>query len=160
MCPFYKKIKLVRYKKQVNSWLRRIEKDRGKYLIVCTGHQAEPGSILDRISKDETPLHLVQGDNVIFSSSVIPTPINIATRDLMDKKLKSKGVRIQTDVHVSGHGGREDLRDLVELLKPKHIIPAHGTLQQETPMIELAKELGYRAGENAHLSTNGKVLKF
>lgn len=159
-CPFYNKIKLVRYKKQVNSFLRNIEKDPGKYLIVCTGHQAEPGSILDRICKDETPFRFKSGDNVIFSSSVIPTPVNIAARELLDRILKKKGVRVQTDVHVSGHGGREDLRDLLEILKPKHIIPAHGSLQQETPMIELANELGYKSGETAHLVTDGKVLKF
>jgi ribonuclease J len=78
----------------------------------------------------------------------------------MDKKLRNMGVRLQTDIHVSGHGGREDLRDLIDMLKPKHIIPAHGSLQQETPMIELAKELGYEHGKTAHLTSNGKVLKF
>ncbi|MDO8467458.1 MAG: RNase J family beta-CASP ribonuclease [Nanoarchaeota archaeon] len=159
-CQFYNKIKIIKYKKQVNSFLKRIESERGRYLIVCTGHQAEPGSILDRIVKDETPFHFKSGDNLIFSSSVIPTPTNIASREAMDKKLKKKGVKIQTDVHVSGHGGREDLRYLLEILKPKHIIPAHGSIKQETPMIELAAELGYKSGENSHLTHNGKVLKF
>jgi ribonuclease J len=159
-CPFRKSIILFKYKNQVNSFLKKVEKERGKYLIVCTGHQAEPGSILDRIIKEETPFKLRPGDNVIFSSSIIPTPLNINNREMMDKKLRKKGVRIQTDVHVSGHGAREDLRDLIELLKPKHIIPAHGSLQQETPMIELASELGYKFGETSHLSSDGKVLKF
>jgi len=158
-CPFRKNIKLLNYRKQVNSFLKKADKNRGKYLIVCTGHQAEPGSILDRIVNDDTPLKLKKGDNVIFSSSVIPTTVNINNRDKMDKKLKKKGVRIQTDIHVSGHGAREDLRDLLEILKPKHIIPAHGSLHQETPMVELASELGYKFGETSHLSSNGKVLK-
>ena len=140
--------------------LKKVDKERGKYLIVCTGHQAEPGSILDRIVKDETPLKLREDDNVIFCSSVIPDPVNINARDRMDKRLRKKGVRIQNDVHVSGHGGREDMRDLMEILKPKHVIPAHGTLRQETPMIELASELGYKFGETSHLSPNGKVLRF
>ena len=78
----------------------------------------------------------------------------------MDKKFQRKGVRIQTDVHVSVHAGREDLRDMIEMLAPKHVIPAHGTLQQEAPLIELAKELGYKFGETSHLSSDGKVLKF
>jgi ribonuclease J len=78
----------------------------------------------------------------------------------MDRKLGKIGVRLQTDIHVSGHGGREDLRDLVEMLKPKHIIPAHGSLEQEKPMIDLATtELGYKAGKTAHLSRNGNVVK-
>jgi len=158
-CPFQKNVILVKYKNQVNSWLKKIEKDRGRYLVVCTGHQAEPGSILDRIVKGETPFKFRPGDHLIFSSSVIPTPVNINSRDRMDKKLRKLSVRLQTDVHVSGHGGREDLRDLIEILKPKHIIPAHGSLQQETPMIELAGELGYKFHETAHLSSDGKVIK-
>ncbi len=159
-CPFQKDIKLLRYKNQVNSFLKKVEKNRGKYLIVCTGHQAEPGSVLDRIIRDETPFKLKAGDNVIFSSSVIPSPVNIGNREKMDKILREKRVRTQTDVHVSGHGAREDIRDLIEILKPKHIIPAHGSLKEITPMVELARELGYKFGENVHLSSNGKVLKF
>lgn len=160
MCPFQKGIILMKYRKQIDSFLKKVEKERGRYLIVCTGHQGETGSILDRIVKDETPLKLKEGDNVIFSSSVIPTPVNINARSKLDSKLMKKGVRIQTDVHVSGHASREDLRDLVKILKPQHIIPAHGSLQQETPMIELAAECGYKFGETSHLSSNGKVLKF
>ncbi|MBA7683892.1 Ribonuclease J1 [subsurface metagenome] len=164
-CPFRKDITLFKYRKQVDSFLKKAEKERGKYLIVCTGHQAEPGSILDRIVKDETPFKLKAGDNVIFSSSVIPAPVNINNREKMDKKLRKKGVRnyvswFHTDVNLSDHGYREDLRDLVEILKPRHIIPAHGSLQQETPMIELASEMDYKFGETSHLSSDGKVLKF
>ena len=159
-CPFRKEVIMVKFRKQVDAFLKKVEKDRGKYLIVCTGHQAEPGSILDRIAKDETPLKLKEGDNIIFCSSIIPDPVNINARERMDKRLRKKGVRIQTDVHVSGHGAREDMRDLMNMLKPKHIIPAHGTLQQETPMIELAGELGYKFGDTSHLSPNGKILKF
>ena len=159
-CPFRKEVIMMKYRKQVDSFLKKIERERGKYLLVCTGHQAEPGSILDRIAKDETPLKLKEGDNIIFCSSIIPDPVNINARDRMDKKLRKKGVRIQTDVHVSGHGGREDMRDLINILKPKHIIPAHGTFQQETPLIELAGELGYKFGDTSHLSPNGKILRF
>ncbi len=158
-CPFKNKIKLVTYKKQINSILKQVEKNRGKYLVVCTGHQAEPGSILDRIVRGETPFEFRNGDNVIFSSSVIPVPVNINAREMLDKRLRKKGVRIQTDIHVSGHGGREDLRDLIEMLKPQHIIPAHGSLQQEAPLIDLSTELGYKFQDTAHLSSNGKIIK-
>ena len=159
-CPFRKDIEMIKYRNQVNSFLKKLEKERGRYLVVCTGHQAEPGSILDRIVNDETDFKFRNDDNIIFSSSVIPVSVNIHAREKMDRKLMRKGVRIQTDVHVSGHAGREDLRDMVEMLMPKHIIPCHGTLQQETPLIELAKELGYKFGETAHLSSDGKVLRF
>jgi ribonuclease J len=159
MCPFYHKIRLVKYSRQVNSILKKVDQNRGRYLVVCTGHQAEPNSILDRISSGNTPFKFKTGDHLIFSSSVIPTPVNVMAREKLDKKLRSRGVRLQTDVHVSGHGGREDLRDLVEILKPKNIIPAHGTLQQETPMVDLTQEMGYKLGKTIHLSSNGKSIK-
>ncbi len=159
LCPFKGKVKLIKYRKQVESFLRKLDKERGKYLIVCTGHQAEEGSILDRIVKDKTGFHFSHGDNVIFSSSIIPVPENILSRERMDKKLRKIGVKLQTDIHVHGHGGREDLREIIRLTKPKHIIPAHGSMQQETPLIDLSKEFGYRFGETSHLSSNGKVLK-
>ena len=106
-CPFKNKVKLVKYRKQINSTLAKIGKNRNKYLVVCTGHQAEENSMLDRIARGETPFEFKEGDNLIFSSSIIPVPINIAARAKMDSKLKRIGVRIQTDVHVHGHGSRE-----------------------------------------------------
>jgi len=160
LCPFYKEVKILKYRKQINSFLKRLNQERGKFLVVCTGHQAEPGSILDRITNGETPFQFHSADHVIFSSSVIPVPINIAAREKMDLRLKKMGVRIQTDIHVSGHGGREDLRDLVQMLDPQNIIPAHGSTHQEEPMVKLAEEMGYEHGKNVFLSNNGKVLKF
>jgi len=158
-CPFIKQIRLIKFRGHINSILRKVNQERGKYLVVCTGHQAEEGSILDRISRGETPFEFKKGDNLIFSSSVIPVYPNITARDKLDKRLRLSGVRIQTDVHVHGHGSREDLRELIDLLNPKHVIPAHGSLDQETPLIDLLKEYGYKFGENSHLSENGKVMK-
>ncbi len=159
-CPFKKNITLFKYRKQINSFLKKLDRNREKYIVVCTGHQAEENSILDRITKGDTPFNFKQGDHLIFSSSVIPTPVNILGREKLDNRLRKMGVKLQTDVHVHGHGSREDLRDIMEMLKPEHIIPAHGKLQQETPLIELAKEFGYEFGETSHLTTNGKFLKF
>lgn len=159
LCPFKDKVKLMKYRKQVDSFLKKVEKDRGKYLVVCTGHQAEEGSILDRIVKGKTGFNFCQGDNLIFSSSIIPVPENILAREKMDKKLRKVGVKLQTDIHVHGHGSREDLREIIRMTHPENIIPAHGTMQQETHLIELSKEFGYKFGETAHLSSNGKVLK-
>ncbi|MCL5730106.1 MAG: MBL fold metallo-hydrolase [Candidatus Pacearchaeota archaeon] len=159
LCPFRRDVMILKYRKQINSFLSKANKDKGRYLIVCTGHQAEPGSVLDRIVKGETPFTLEEGDNVLFSSSVIPVDKNIKSREKMDNELKKKGVRIQTDLHVSGHGSREDLRNLIDLLKPTHLIPAHGGTDMTKPMIELASELGYKSGKTSHMSSNGKVLK-
>lgn len=158
MWPF-KGIKLLKYGRQREAFLRKVEQNRGRYFVVCTGHQAEENSVLDRIVKGTLPFKFRDSDNLIFSSSVIPVPINIMARERMDAKLRKMGVKIQTNVHVHGHGSREDMRELVRMLKPEHIIPAHGTLQQETPMIELSTELGYKFGKTSHLSNDGNVVK-
>ena len=158
-CPFRREIKMAKYKGQINSVLKKVEKNRGKYLIVCTGHQAESGSILDRIVKGETPFKFRPGDNILFSSNVIPVSPNIIAREKMDKKLRKMQVKVQTDIHVHGHGSREGLRDLLEILKPTHIIPAHGSIQITSPMIELSREFNYKFGETAHLSSNGKEIE-
>ena len=136
-----------------------MNKDRKKYLVVCTGHQGEPGSILERISRKKLPFEFRKNDNIVFSSKTIPTPVNIANKGNMDKRLKKAGVRIFDEVHVSGHAGREDLRDFINMINPQHIIPAHGSTQQLTPMIELARELGYRVGKECHLMQDGQRLK-
>jgi ribonuclease J len=158
MCPFEKDIKLVSYKKQVESALSKISKNKSKYLVVCTGHQGEPGSVLERLSRKQLPFEFSTGDNIVFSSKTIPAPVNIAQRETMDKRLKKFGVRIFDNVHVSGHAGREDLRDLLSLINPQSIIPAHGNLQQLMPMVELAREMGYKAGKEIHILQDGQKL--
>jgi len=158
--PHKGKVKLIKYGKQREAFLRKLEKNRGKYFVVCTGHQAEENSVMDRIVKGNLPFKFKEGDHVIFASSIIPTPINIVLREKMDKKLRRIGVHLQTGIHVHGHGSRDDMRELIRMIKPEHIVPAHGTLQQETPMVDLASEFGYKFGETVHLSSNGKVLKF
>jgi len=160
MCPFEKDIELVSYSNQVKTKLKQINENRHEYVLVCTGHQAEPGSILDRlVGGNELPFQFKPQDSVIFSSSVIPVPVNISARANMDKRIKQKDVRIFDNVHVSGHGGREDIRDLINLLKPKHIIPSHGGLDKTTPAMDLVKEMGYKMGQTAHLCENGSVVE-
>ena len=80
-------------------------------------------------------------------------------KEQMDKRLKKHSVRIFDNVHVSGHGGREDARDLINLLNPENIIPSHGDLNKTAPMAELAKELGYKIGKTVHLVENGQKLE-
>ena len=154
ICPFRNQITMGSYKKQVASLLKRVAKQKDRYVVVCTGHQGEPGSILDRISRNDLNYPLGKGDNVIFSSKTIPVPINISNKQQVDKRLKKEKVRIFDDVHVSGHGGREDARDLIEMLQPEHVIPSHGEMQKLIPMMELAKELGYKVGKTCHLLQN------
>jgi len=159
LCPFKKNITLLSYRKQVNSGLKKINKNKDKYLVVCTGHQGEPHSVLDRIARNETPLQLSARDHVIFSSSTIPAPINISNKSQLEKRLKQKKVRIFNNVHVSGHAGREDLRDFINMVQPEHIIPAHGDLSKLTALAELASELGYRLGKDCHIMQNNQRVE-
>lgn len=151
-------VKIVTYRRQVEKVLQRVSKDKKRYLVVCTGHQGEPGSILDRISRNELHLQLSSNDHVIFSSKTIPTPINETNKDNLTKRLKKFQVRIFDNVHVSGHGGREDLRDLINLTKPQHIIPSHGDLKKTTAGANLAVEMGYTMNDTVHLMENGGEL--
>lgn len=158
-CPFRNKMKIMKYRGQVDSILKKVEANRKRYLIVCTGHQGEKNSILDRISRGDTHFKFREGDNLIFSSSVIPTEVNIEARKKLDAKFRKMGVKLQVDVHVHGHGSREDMRELIQMLKPEHVIPAHGSQEQEEPLINLAEEMGYVNGKTSHLKKNGEVLE-
>ena len=156
---FKNEVRTVTYRNQVASMLKKIESNRDRYLVVCTGHQGEPGSILERLSTKKLPFNFRKDDNLVFSSKTIPVPVNIKNKDEMDKRFKKFGVRIFDEVHVSGHGGREDIRNLIEFLSPEHVIPSHGSYQRLLPMVELGKELGYKQGKNFHLLHNGQKLE-
>jgi ribonuclease J len=159
LCPFEKKVQILSYRRQVENGLKTANKNRNKFLIVCTGHQGEPGSILDRMSRNETPFQFSPRDQVIFSSKTIPTEINIANKGQVEKRLKQKGVRIFNEVHVSGHAGKEDLRDFISMVEPENIIPAHGDLTKLSALSDLATEMGYRIGKNCHISQNLNIIK-
>jgi ribonuclease J len=159
LAPFIKDVRMSKYRRQVEKTLTQVEKNRRKYLVVCTGHQGEPGSILERISRNQLPFRINNYDNIIFSSSIIPADINRQQFSLMEDRLKKRKARIFRDVHVSGHAGREDLRDMINLLSPQHIIPAHGGPDKTGPMLELASEMGYKIGKQCHLVGDGEVLQ-
>ncbi len=157
--PFIRDIKIVTYRKQRDKMLRKINQNKKKYLVVCTGHQGEPGSVLDRLSRNQLPLILSNEDHVIFSSKTIPTPTNELSKETLVRKLRKRQARIFDNVHVSGHGGREDLHDLIKLTSPEHIIPSHGDLKKRTAGANLAVEMGYKLNKTVHLMSNFKSLK-
>jgi len=157
--PFQKDIQIVTYRKQLEKTLKQINKKKSEYMIVCTGHQGEPGSILDRISRNKLPYELSDNDHIIFSSKTIPTPASEVNREQLGRRLKKKKVRIFDNVHVSGHGGREDLRDLINLTNPQHMIPSHGDLKMLTAGADLAQEMGYKMDKTVHLTKNGSMIE-
>ncbi len=146
--------------KAVNKALMKAEDNREKYLLVTTGHQGEPDALLPRIASGKTPFNVRPGDNVIISAPIIPNPTNAANRHIMERRLKSSGARIYSEAHVSGHAGREDHRDFIRMLKPQHIIPAHGDLSMLSAYGELAEEEGYRIGKNVHILRNAQAQVF
>lgn len=159
IAPFLNDIHISKYRRQVEKTLQKVERKRRDYMIVCTGHQGEPGSILERLSRHQLPFKINKDDNIVFSSSVIPTPINKEQFAKMETSLKKSKPRIFRDAHVSGHGGREDLRDILQIINPQHIIPSHGGPDKTAPMIDLAEELGYKQNKQCHLMHDGEVLE-
>jgi len=135
--------------------LENIMKEREKYLLIVTGHQGEPGSVLDRLAKDQLPWDF-NNTTVIFANNVIPYPINEANRKLLEERLRRKGAHIIKDVHVSGHAKSEDHRMLLKLLRSEYIFPMHGTITKRAAYVELAEEHGYNLGENIFLLQNGQ----
>ena len=104
---------------------------------------------------------IVNASNKVRIGNTAVTVIEgqVAFTNASDKRLKKDRVRIFDNVHVSGHGGREDARDLIKILNPEHVIPSHGDTQKLIPMIELCKEMGYKFGKNCHLMQNSQKLK-
>ncbi|MEK6894004.1 MAG: MBL fold metallo-hydrolase RNA specificity domain-containing protein [Nanoarchaeota archaeon] len=157
--PFKNKIILATYKKQVDKTLRMVEANRDKYLVVCTGHQGEKGSVLDRMSRNQLPLRIRQGDNIVFCSKTIPAPETIASRSELMKRLDEFKPRIHDNLHVSGHGSREDLIELIKLTNPENVIPSHGDHAKTIPGMHVAEDMGYKKGYNVHLLSNGESIK-
>ena len=155
---YSKEGKIFAYRSQAEKALKNVEKNRGEYVVVCTGSQGEPSSILDKIVNGQLKFKFKEGDHVIFSCKTIPAELNIANREILESKLRMNKVRIFKDIHVSGHASREDLRDFIDMIKPGHIIPAHGEDFMKEALSKLCEEIGYKLGENVHLMNDGEKL--
>ncbi|MBU0457247.1 MAG: RNase J family beta-CASP ribonuclease [Nanoarchaeota archaeon] len=159
LIDFQKNITLVKHRDRIEKILTKINKEgKQKYLLVVTGHQGEPKAILSRMVRNELPFKFENGDVVIFSCSVIPVELNKDNRDKLERQIRSKGARIFKDIHVSGHAAREDHRDLIELVKPKHIIPSHAGQDKANNLASLAEEMGYKRNKSVHLMEDGKRI--
>jgi len=142
----------------VRNTLREVELARRDYVVVATGHQGEPTALLTRIADGERPLKIVKGDEVIFSASIIPNPINESNRRILEAKLQAQGARIHRNVHVSGHAGRRDTVEFLKLVNPEHLIPCHGTRDKLQFMSDIGRGLGY-SRERLHMLENGEALR-
>lgn len=149
-------VEILKFRRQILRKLKEVQK-RGKdrFLLVMSGHQGEPKSALSRIIRGEIPFSLGNGDHVVFSCTVIPADVNRRHRAEMDEQLRKLGCRLFGDIHVSGHSSREDIRDFLRMVKPKHVIPAHGEPVMMDNFVSLAKEEGY-ADNNIHAIVTGQ----
>ncbi len=154
-----KGIEIAETPQEVNKWLDIVNKNKKDYIIVCTGHQGEPNAVLSKIAEGRTPFELKEDDKVVFSSEVIPTQVNIEARQVLDAKLDSFRCKVFKDIHVSGHASREDHRDMLGMIHPKHIIPVHGHVRLKEGMIELAEELGYEDGKTLHVIPDQQIIE-
>lgn len=157
---FNKHIHILRTKEKIRQKLKEVANNRGRYLLVCTGNQGEPRATLTRMILGEyEEFNFKQNDQVIFSCKTIPAPINMANRAIIEERLAKNGVRIFKDLHTSGHASREDHRDLLNTLKPKHLIPAHGDVTKLSPMADLACSLGYTLEKTVHILRDGQIIE-
>jgi len=150
---FSKQAKIIKYRQQVQKFLKNC-KNPEDYVFVVTGHQGEPKSVLARMIF-QGYFKFKKDDIVIFSCQIIPGEANIANRAAMESELKKKKVRIFTDIHVSGHGAREDQRDLISIIEPQILLPSHSEVSTSEKFIELAEEMGYKENKNVFLLKNG-----
>ncbi|MAG15801.1 ribonuclease J [Candidatus Woesearchaeota archaeon] len=155
LISFSKSCEIVKYGSKVEKKLRQIEKHgKHRYLLICTGHQGEPKSVLSRMI---TSNFLDAKDYVIFSCKTIPTPTNIANRERLERELRRLGIHVMTDVHQSGHGAQDELKEMIEMVKPAHIITSHGSDTAKRELKKLIKELNYKEN-NIHVSKDGESI--
>ena len=148
------------HRRSIDRAMKRVmEEGKETYLPIVTGHQGEPRAMLTRMARDETPYELEEGDRVVYSARVIPSPINEGQRHQAEMLLRMQGARLYKDVHVSGHMNRDEHYDLLDWLQPKHIVPAHQTASERSKHIDLAEEVGYTMGKDAHLLRNGDMVE-
>lgn len=152
-------IEVVSYRDETEQLLERISDERDEWLIICTGNQGEPNAALTRIANGEQGMDIQEGDHVIFSCSVIPTPVNEANRYKVEKTIREQGGLLYRDIHTSGHAKREGNREMIRTLEPENIIPAHGTTEMLASYATLAREEGYQLGKNIFLSENGGIVE-
>jgi ribonuclease J len=133
-----------------------------KVMLLCTGSQGEPLAALSRIANGtHRQIKLKPHDTVIFSSN--PIPGNTLSVNQLINKLMEGGANVVhgrvNNVHTSGHGGQEELKLMVELTKPKYMIPVHGEYRMQVVHAHLAQQAGVPA-ENTFVLKNGEVVCF
>ena len=130
--------------------------------MVTTGSQGEPMSVLARIAMDNHKhIKIEKGDTVILSARTIPG--NERTISELINHLYRRGAEVLyeqvSEVHVSGHACQEELKLMMNLVKPRFFIPIHGEYRHLVKHIQLAHKVGIPE-ERCILADNGDVISF
>lgn len=139
---------------------RRIPKN--KLVILCTGSQGEPMSALTRIAmSDHKQVEILPGDTVIISATPVPGNEKLVSKvvDMLFKRGANVIYEAASGIHVSGHPSQEELKLMLNLLKPKFFIPVHGEHRMLVKHAELAQEMGIPP-QNIFIAENGMVMEF
>lgn len=130
-------------------------------VLMCTGSQGEPSSIIGRLSTGTNrQFDLKAGDTVVLSSHPIPGNEEGVSKTI--NRMLRRGANVVYDaiapVHVSGHASQEEQKLLINLIRPRHFIPIHGELRQLTRHAALARQVGIPP-ENILVIENGQVVE-
>src|SRR5262249_35070416 len=114
-------------------------------VIMATGSQGEPSAVLSRIASGQhRNLDVMEGDTIVLSSHTIPGNEESVSRTI--NRLFQRGADVIYDpiapVHVSGHARQEEMKLLINLLKPRNFMPVHGELRHLRAHSRLAMEQG------------------
>jgi ribonuclease J len=130
-------------------------------VIVCTGSQGEPSAVLARLATGEhAQLEIAPGDTVVLSATPIPGNEELVNHIIDDLFRLGADVIYSDlcDVHVSGHGSREDLKLMLSLIRPKFFIPMHGEYRHLVLHSRIAREAGV-PDANMLIVESGQVVE-
>lgn len=132
-----------------------------KVAILATGSQGEPGAALGRLATGRhAQLSVQEGDTVVLSAHPIPGNEELIYRII--NRLFQRGADVlhegNASVHVSGHASRDEMKLMINLVRPKFFVPVHGELRHLKAHAKLAQEMGV-APENIAVVENGTVLE-
>lgn len=135
-----------------------------RVVILCTGSQGEPMSALTRMARStHRKVDILPGDTVIIAATPIPGNERYVGRTV--DELFRLGAHVIygpgsiSGVHVSGHGSQEELKLMLNLVKPKYFIPIHGEYRMLRQHAKLAEDIGMDA-ENVFIVDNGDTVEF